>query len=146
MNNTSLNSSQTNLYHLLANQVDHMVIPTKHPNLPNHHLEGAERLKVDHVDQETKVDQEDQMDPVKLVEANAGQWVLNVFVAVRDLVVLEVLMGIAKVLKAVQVHVVILDLADRQVEVVVDHLYGLILHRLLIFLEITNNVQQLLLQ
>jgi hypothetical protein len=122
-----------------------MVIPTKHPNLPNHHLEGAERLKVDHVDQETKVDQEDQMDQVKLVEANAGQWVLNVFVAVRDLVVLEVLMGIAKVLKAVQVHVVILDLADRQVEVVVDHLYGLILHRLLIlFLEITNNVQQLL--
>ena len=45
MNNTSLNSSQTNRYHLLANQVD----------------------------QETKVDQEDQMDPVKLIEANAGQ-------------------------------------------------------------------------
>ena len=58
---------------VLANQVGHMVIPIKHPNLPNHHLEGAERLKVDHVDQETKVDQEDQMDPVKLVEANAGQ-------------------------------------------------------------------------
>lgn len=119
MNNTSLNSSQTNRYHLLANQVD----------------------------QETKVDQEDQMDPVKLIEANAGQWVLNVFVAVRDLVVLEVLMGMVKVLKAVQAHVVILDLADRQVEVVVDHLYGLILHRLLIlFLKITKNVQQLLLQ